>query len=94
MAKYQVEKKLTKSGYPYKQKDYEKVNAEADTAEKKKYPKNYARMKKVDASLDKDEFAATISKSGKVKVNAKVPKSLREEAAYHDKIELKKLKGK
>lgn len=92
MAKYQVKDKITKPGYPYKQKGYEKANAEADIAEKKKYPKGYARMKKIDASMPKGEFAATISKAGKVKVSAKVPAKLRGEAAYHDREELKRLK--
>jgi len=92
--KYKVEPKLTKPGYPYKQRDYAKVNSEIDADEKKRSPKGYAKMKKVDASLPKGEFAATISKGGKVKVSAKVPKALRKEAAEHDRDELKKMKRK
>lgn len=94
MPKYKIEPKLTKPGYPYMQKDYAKVNSEADTDEKKKSPKGYRQMKKVDASLPKGEFAATISKNGKVKISSKVPKSLRKEAAEHDRDELKRMKRK
>lgn len=82
--KYTSVDKILRKGYPTSAKVYKEAHAEADQAEKKKYPKGYAKMKTVDEKLKADELAGTHKRSGKVEVSKKVPGRLREEVAYHE----------
>lgn len=87
--------KITRKKNPYKNKIIEESHRVADTAEKKKYPKGYKKLKKFDNKLGKHEFAGENTYSGKVEVSKKVPKKLRKEVEFHEKVELKnKLKRK
>ena len=95
MTAYKVKKALPKSkGFPVKKKGFSEANAEADVAEKKKYPKGYAKLKKIDKRLPKGEILGHIAKTGKISVSKKVPKKLREEVVFHEKMEGKKLRKK
>lgn len=91
--KYKTKSKLTKSkGYPITNKNFSKANEEADIIEKKKYPKGYQKLKKLDKKLNKNEIMAHVPKKGKILVSKVVPKKLREEAAQHDADERTVLK--
>jgi hypothetical protein len=62
--------------------------------EKKKYPKGYQKLEKIDKSLPPDEILGHINKSGNITVSKKVPKNLRGEVCYHEKIERKRILGR
>lgn len=85
-------KSIKKSGFPTSNPHYQSAHEQADKAEKKKYPSGYAKMKRVDASLPENELAGKNLKSGKIEVSEKVPKPLRKEVAYHEKVENQRLK--
>lgn len=51
-------------------------------------------MKKVDAKLKLNELSGKSTRLGKVIVSYKVPKKLRSEVAYHEKVENKELRKK
>lgn len=89
---YHLKDKIPHGGYPRSQKRYATAHKMADIAEKKKYPRGYERMKKIDARLPSKQDAGTNTKSGKIEVSKKVPVALRKEVAFHEKIESKKLK--
>lgn len=91
MPKIKIVKKITDKGYPTHSKYYHEAHAEADTAEKKKYPKNYPKTKKLLKKLGKHELMSTESKEGKVKVEKKF-KKYDTELAYHEKKEHAALK--
>ena len=87
LMKYKVEKKIARNGYPTASRHYKSAHEQADVAEKKKYPVGYKKMQKVDDKISKKELAGTHTKSGKIIVSKKVPKSLRKEVAYHEFVE-------
>lgn len=91
---YHLEDKIPHGGYPRSQKGYKSAHNEANKAEKAIYPKGYEKMKHIDAKLSKKEDAGTNTKTGKIEVSKKVPRVLRQEVAYHEKIENKKLRKK
>lgn len=92
MTKYKVVDKLTKKGYPESDKHYQSAHKETDVKEKKKFPKGYAEMKKVDAKLPEPQLAGKNLKSGKIEVSKKVPVKYRKEVAFHEETEHKNLK--
>ena len=78
--------KLSEKGFPTKVKGYASAHAAADRAEKKKFPKGYQALKKMDITAGKKhELIGKNTKSGKIEVSEKVPKKLRAEVAYHEK---------
>jgi hypothetical protein len=87
--KYEVKDRIVRAGYPTNRKVYPKAHAEADQAEKRKYPVGYLRMKTVDNKLKKNELSGTHTTSGKVSVSKKVPSKFRKEVAYHEFEEIK-----
>lgn len=86
---YKTVNKLERKGFPTDKKKYPEAHEAADKKEKKKFGKGYEKMKKVDDKLKKGELAGKNFKSGKIEVSKKVPKNLRKEVAYHEKIENK-----
>lgn len=96
MPKIKIVKNITDKGYPTHNKYYHEAHAEADTAEKKKYPKTYPKSKKLLKSLGKHELMSTESKEGKIRVERKF-KKMAKELAYHEVKEhaaLKRLRKK
>src|SRR5271165_4429959 len=89
---YTVKDKLSDSGYPTHDKDYPTAHEAASKAEKKKFPKGYKKLKKLDESLPKHELAGKNLKSGKLEVSKRVPPNRRSEVAYHERVESKKLR--
>jgi len=77
--------------FPLSSKRYSEANRIADEKEKKKYPKGYEKLKKLEKKIPKDEVLGHINKAGKVTVSKKVPKKLRSEVAEHDIMERKYL---
>lgn len=92
MGKVKIVKKLNDKGFPTHNKKYREAHAEADNAEKKKYPKVYKAMKKVDKKLGKHELSGKNLKSGKILISKKVPKKDRKDVILHEKTENKAIK--
>jgi hypothetical protein len=90
-ASYHLKKSIKREGFPTSSKKYKEAHELADKKEKEKYPKGYEKMKKVDAKLKPDELSGKSTKLGKVIVSYKVPKKLRSEVAYHERVENKQL---
>lgn len=88
---YHLKKKIVRAGFPTDSKEYKKAHQFADKMEKKKYPKGYEKMKRIDAKLNSHELSGKSNKSGKITVSYKVPKKLRSEVAYHENVENEKL---
>ena len=94
-ARYELKPKIKDKGFPTDQgKSYRSAHEQADIKEKAAYSNGYAAMKKIDAELPKGELAGKNTKSGKIEVSAKVPRSLRREVAFHEKTENKILRKK
>lgn len=89
---YTIKKKLNDKGYPTHAKDYPTAHEEASKAEKKKFPKGYKALKKMDYKLPKHELAGKNLRSGKVEVSKKVPANRRAEVAFHEHVESQKLR--
>jgi hypothetical protein len=81
-------------GFPTSEgKIYQRAHEAANKAEKKKYPKGFQQLKKLDQELGhKHELAGKNTKTGKIEVSKKVPPKLRAEVKYHEKVESKELK--
>jgi hypothetical protein len=92
---YHVANELNDKGFPeHPKKAYEKSHKKADAAEKKKYPKGYEELKKIDRKLGKNELIGKNTKSGKIEVSKKAPRNLRPEIAMHERTENKLLRKK
>lgn len=85
--KYILKPRLSDKGFPQSSKFYKEAHQAADKAEKKAFPKDYEKMKKVDAKLPRHELAGKNFPSGKIEVSKKVPKQYRNEVALHEKVE-------
>lgn len=92
--KYIVKPRLDDSGFPRSSKFYLEMHNKTDKLEKKKFPKGYLRMKKVDSKLGKHELSGKNSKTGKIYISKKVPKELRQEVFYHEKSENKLIRAR
>jgi hypothetical protein len=94
-ASYHLANKISAKGYPVSQKGYKTAHEETSKKEKAKFPrKDYTRLKHMDETIPDDELIGKNSKSGKITVSKKVPKKLRAEVAFHEKVESKKLRKK
>jgi hypothetical protein len=82
--------KLSDHGYPYHDKNYKTAHEEASKAEKKKFPKGYRCLKKMEQYLSKNELMGTNKKSGKIEVEKKYKKYAKE-IGYHEQEEHKNL---
>ena len=89
---YKLKDKIKREGFPTSSKYYPEAHSEASNSEKKKYPKSYQVLKKLDAQTNKNELLGKNTKSGKVEVSKKVPPKLRNEVAYHERKENKDIK--
>lgn len=84
---------IKRKGFPTSSKKYKTAHAEATRAEKKKFPaKNYNKLKHLDYSVPKNELIGKNTKSGKIEISKKVPKKLRAEVAFHERVENKAIK--
>lgn len=93
--KYHLANKLNDKGFPTSSTKYNAAHKKANEAEKKRFPKGFKAMAKVDRSLaQKGELAGKNLKSGKIEVSKKVAPKLRSEVAFHEKVESKKLRKK
>lgn len=93
MAKsYKVVKTIARKGFPTSSKAYREAHAEASEAEKRKYPKGYQKLKRLDAKTPSGKLIGKNTKSGKIMVSKVVPKGLRKEVAFHEKYESKAIK--
>ena len=91
---YKVVKSIKNKGYPTKVKSYHDAHMDANNAEKKVYgEKAFKKTLKTDKKLSANELAGTHTRSGKIKVSAKVPKSQRQEVALHEYREWAKQAG-
>ena len=87
--------KLTDSGFPTHSGQYREAHREANRAEKKKFgEKSFDALEKIAKKAGSHELIGKNTKSGKIEVEKKVPKALREEVAFHEKIENKILRRK
>jgi hypothetical protein len=86
-----MRKSIKREGFPTSSKRYKEAHELANKKEKAKYPSGYEKMKKVDAKLKPNELAGKSTKLGEVIVSYKVPKGLRKEVAYHERVENKEL---
>jgi hypothetical protein len=80
-----------KSPSPTRDKNYRVAHSEADNAERRKYPKAYKDMKKIDGKLGKHELVGKNFKSGKIEIESKVPKKDRKDVSLHERTERKAL---
>lgn len=87
--KTKIVSKIKRKGYPENTKDYPEAHSEASNQEKKKFPKGYQKLKKLDKKIPQGQMIGGHTKSGKVTVSKKVPKAQRKEVAYHERVELK-----
>jgi len=86
---------INEKGFPTKARGYAYAHATADRAEKKKFPKGYEQLKKMDITAGKKhELIGKNTKSGNIEVSENVPKKLRDEVAFHEKTENKILRKK
>jgi|SRR5271157_3707152 len=93
---YKLVKNLPGEGYPSSQKKYPTAHEEASKAEKKKFgSKSYDKLKEMDLKAGHaHKSIGNNTKSGKIEVSTTVPKKLRKEVAYHEKVENKILRKK
>lgn len=91
--KFKLVDEIKKKGFPTSSKKYPYAHRKADESEKKKYPKGYKEMKKVDNKLKVRELAGKNLKSGKIEVSKKVPRKFRKEVAFHEMRENKEIKN-
>lgn len=87
-----IVKKIKEKGFPTSSPYYEEAHAEGDNAEKRKYPKAYKQMKKIDTKLAKNELSGKNTKSGKIIISSKVPKKDRKDVELHERTESKAIK--
>jgi len=92
---FKVVGELSDKGFPTHAKKYKEAHEKANKAEKKKYgQKQFKEIEKFDRKLHKHELSGKNLKSGKIEISKKVPAKYREEVAYHEKVENKKLRKK
>lgn len=90
--KYKLVKSIKRSGFPTTSPKYHEAHSEASNAERAKYPKGYQKLKKMDAETPNGQLLGKNTKSGSVYVSSKVPPKLRQEVAYHERMENKAIK--
>lgn len=83
--------KLSDHGYPTHSRNYKSAHEEASKAEKKKFPKGYATLKKDERHLGKHELMGKNTNTGKIEVEKKFKKHAKE-IEYHERMEHKNLK--
>lgn len=92
---YKVASRLSDKSFPTHAKGYKEAHEKANKAEEKKFGKeNFKKLEKIDRRVSKHELVGKNLKSGKIEVSRKVPKDLRKEVAFHEKVENKILRKK
>lgn len=84
-----IVKKIIRKPSPYKNKLVRESHVKANELEKKRYPKGYEKLKRSERKLNSNEFLGEHTSRGKVEISKKVPKPLRREVAYHERVEYK-----
>ena len=90
---FTTKKYLEEKGSQVTNKGYKTAHEKADKQEKAKYPKAYEDLKQQVRKIPKGQLLGKVEK-GKIEVSKKVPKSERNEVAYHEASEKKSLKLK
>jgi hypothetical protein len=90
--KYKLEKKIIRKGFPTATKQYPTAHEEASKDEKKKYPKGYEKLKKLDEKLPAGQLIGKNTRSGKIEVSKVVPKKERNEVAFHERDENRRIR--
>ena len=67
--------------------DYKSAHRGANAYEKSDYPKQYEKMKSVDAHLPAGQYAGTHNQAGEIEISKRVPLSLRNDVADHEYYE-------
>lgn len=88
-SKVKIVKKIIAKGYPTASRTYREAHAEADNAERKKHPKQYDDMKKIDSRLAKNTLSGTHDRKGDIRISKKVPKRDRPTVILHETVERK-----
>jgi hypothetical protein len=83
--------KLSDHGYPTHSKYYQNAHKAADIAEKKKFPRGYEKLKKIEHKLNKHELMGKNTKEGKIEVEKRF-KKYKSEIAFHEEQEHKNIK--
>lgn len=92
---FKVVSKLSDKGFPTHSSHYQQAHKKANKAEKEKFGvKQFKKLEKIDKSVRKHELVGKNLKNGKIEISKKVPASLRNEVAYHEKVENKNLRSK
>ena len=90
---FQVKSTLDDKGFPTHSKRYLSAHHEANKEEEKKFGKKaFKKLEEIDRKVGKHELVGKNLKSGKIEVSKKVPKPLRKEVAFHEKVENRKLR--
>lgn len=84
--KFKTVNNIKEKGYPTSSKYYKEAHEEADVNEKKKAPKEYKQLKKIEKKMKPHTLMGTHSKSGKVTISKVVPKRLRNHVAVNHEI--------
>lgn len=83
-----------KKSFPQSFKKFAAANRYASKLEKQKFPKGFKKLEKIDHNLPSGEILGHINKNGNILISQKVPKKLRGEVAFHERIERTRLLGK
>lgn len=89
MKKIRIVKKILARGYPVSSRKYRESHAEADNAEKRRYPRAYRELGKIEKHLSKNELLGTHDKKGDILISKKVPRRDREDLILHEEVERK-----
>jgi hypothetical protein len=91
---YKLVNRIKSTGWPVRtksgkiRKGWKRSHMSANAAEKKKFgDKAFAAVQRVAKRLPKDELLGSHTKAGKIKVSKVVPKHLRSQIAFHERVE-------
>lgn len=87
--KTKVVNKIIRNKDPYKNKITREAHEYADELEKKRFPKGYQEMKRIDSKLKNKHFSGENYGTTK-EVSREIPKKDRKETLFHEGVELKK----
>lgn len=92
---FAIRSKISDKGYPTSSPKYQSAHQEATKKEKERFPrKDFKKLEHMDRTVPKGELLGKNSKDGQITVSKRVPKALRKEVAYHEKMESEALKRK
>lgn len=92
---YHLVDKISAKGYPVDSGRYKTAHEEATKKERNLFPKkNYEELKHMDKTIAKGELIGKNDKAGRVSVSKRVPKKLRAEVAFHERVESQRMRKK